>query len=199
MNILAHIQKMSRIVNQLKKNRTLYLAIGSTIAMFLYAQLILGHFSSCFSISGASNSLGLSFGYDIKKVQHFFEIRTNEQLNCYGHFIGVWDTIFSVIYTLMYSLWFVYLFKKWHLLLIIPFLHMCSDWVENYVELLMIDAYMPPSTLSESLVSLGSGITILKWSLSILTYSIIIYGIITKFKHSKPHKNGLAQNRYSDL
>ena len=182
---------MSRIVNQLKKKRTLYLAIASTITMFLYAQLILGHYSSCFSISGTSNSLGLSFGYNISIVQHFFEIRTTEQLNCYSQFIRVWDTIFPILYTLMYSLWFVYLFKKWRLLLMIPIVHMCSDWIENYVELLMLEAYMNPNTLSEDLVSLGSGVTILKWSLSFVTYSIIIFGIITKLKlfitSPKPH------------
>ena len=173
---------MSRIVNQLKNNRTLFLAIGATILMFLYAQFILGHYSRCFWISGTSNSLGLSFGYSINVAQHFFEIRTNEQLNCYGHFIRVWDTIFPLLYTLMYSLWFVYLFKKWRLLLIIPILHMFSDWIENYVELLMLEAYINPNTLSEDLVSLGSGVTILKWSLSIVTYSIIIFGIIAKLK-----------------
>lgn len=182
---------MSRIVNQWKANRTLFLAIGSTIVMFLYARFIIGHYSICFSISGTSNSLGLSFGYNINRVQHFFEIRSNEQLNCYSHFIRVWDTIFPIIYTLMYSLWFVYLLKKWRLLLIIPILHMFSDWIENYVELLMLGAYMNPNTLSENLVSLGSGITILKWSLSIVTYLIIIVGIITKLKlfitSPKPH------------
>ena len=150
--------------------------------MFLYAQFVLGYYSSCFSISGTSNSLGLSFGYDINIVQHFFEIRSHEQLNCYANFIRVWDTIFPIIYTLMYSLWFVYLFKKWRLLLIIPILHMFSDWIENYVELLMLEAYMNPNTILENLVSLGSGITMLKWSLSIVTYSIIIFGIITKLK-----------------
>lgn len=182
---------MSRIVNQLKKNRTLYLAIGSTILMLLYAQFILGHYSSCFSISGTSNSLGLSFGYDINVVQYFFEIRSKEQLDCYGNFIRVWDTIFPILYTLMYSLWIVYLFKKWRLLIMIPILHMFSDWIENYVELLMLEAYMNPNALSENLVSFGSGVTILKWSLSIVTYSIIIFGIITKLKLfitlPKPH------------
>lgn len=173
---------MSRIVNQLKKNRTLFLAIGSTTLMFLYVQFILGHYSRCFSISGTTNSLGLSFGYNLNIVQYFFEIRTNEQLNCYSNFIRVWDTIFPILYTLMYSLWFVYLFKKWRLLLIIPILHMFSDWIENYVELLMLDGYMNTNTLSESLVTLGSSITILKWSLSIVTYSIILFGIITKLK-----------------
>ena len=95
---------MSRIINQLKRNRTFYLAIGTTIAMILYAQFVLGHYSTCFSISGTSNSLGLTFGYNLHMVQDFFKIRSIEQLHCYGNFLRVWDTIFPVIYTLMYSL-----------------------------------------------------------------------------------------------
>ena len=173
---------MGPIIDQLKQNRTLYLAISSTIVMLLYAQFILGFYSSCFSIPGTSNSLGLSFGYNINVVQHFFDIRSNEQLNCYGNFIRVWDTIFPILYTLMYSLWIVYLFEKRRLILIILLLHMFSDWIENYTELLMLEAYMNLNTLSENLVSFGSSITILKWSLSIVTYSIIFFGIISKLK-----------------
>ena len=179
------------MVNQLKKSRILYLAIGSTIAMVLYAQFILGHYSSCFSVENSINSLGLSFGYNINIVEHFFGIRSTEQLNCYGNFVRVWDTIFPILYTLMYSLWFVYFFRKWRLLLIIPILHMFSDWIENYIELSMLETYMNLNTLSEAMVSLGSGVTILKWSLSILTYLIIIFGIITKLKtfipSARPH------------
>ena len=181
---------MSQIVNHLKGNRILYLAIGSTIVMVLYANFILGHYSNCFSIIGTTNSLGLSFGYNLTSVQHFFEIRSIEQLNCYGQFIRVWDTIFPILYTLMYSLWFDYLFKKWRLLLIVPLLHMFSDWIENYLELLMLDKFMNSNILSESLVTFGSGVTILKWSLSILTYLIILFGIARKLKHyiTKPKK-----------
>jgi hypothetical protein len=153
--------------------------------MFLYAQFILGHYSSCFSIPNSINSLGLTFGYNTNTVQHFFGIRSNEQLHCYARFIMIWDTIFAVLYTLMYSLWFVYLIKKWRIALIIPILHMFSDWIENYIELLMLEGYIDTYTLSENLVSLGSGITVLKWLLSIVTYSIIIFGIITKLKLRK--------------
>ncbi len=148
--------------------------------MILYAQFILGNYSSCFTINGTSNSLGLSFGYDINNVYHFFDIRSFEQLHCYAQFIRVWDNIFPIVYTLMYALWFAYLLKKWRLFLIIPILHMFSDWLENYLELAMLEEYMNLNALSESLVSMGSGVTILKWSLSILTYSIIIFGIISK-------------------
>lgn len=173
---------MGRVVKPTGKNRLIYIAVGSTILMVLYAQFILGHFSSCFLIPDSPNSLGLSFGYDIKVVQCFFDVRTVEQLDCYAQFIRVWDTIFPVIYTLMYSCWMIYLFKRWPFVLCIPLLHMIADWIENYAELLMLDAYINSSALSEKLVSFGSTTTMIKWSLSIVTYSIILFGIIRKLK-----------------
>ncbi len=52
----------------------------------------------------------------------------------------------------------------------------------DYVELLMLDTYLNASTISEILVSVGSGINSFKWLFSILTYLIIFIGIITSLK-----------------
>jgi len=46
----------------------------------------------------------------------------------------------------------------------------------------MIDTYLNASTISEILVSVGSGINSFKWLFSILTYLIIFIGIITSLK-----------------
>jgi hypothetical protein len=59
---------------------------------------------------------------------------------------------------------------------------MIADWAENYVESLMLKTYLNSSSISETLVSLGSGINSFKWSLSILTYLIIIVGIMSTLK-----------------
>ena len=45
---------------------------------------------------------------------------------------------------------------------------MIADWVENYVELLMLDTYLNANTISEILVSLGSGINSFKFGLILL-------------------------------
>ena len=76
----------------------------------------------------------------------------------------------------------MYFFKKNRLFLIIPILAMIADWAENYVESLMLETYLNSSAISETLVSLGSGINSFKWSLSILTYLIIIVGIMSTLK-----------------
>ena len=174
-------------------NRTLYFAIGFTLAFFLYITFILGPVGSCFTVDVGSNSLGLSFSYTKEMVQNFFESRNQEQLLCYSQFLQIWDAIFAFVYTLMYASWILYFFKNKRLFLIIPILGMIADWAENYVELLMLETYLNlnSNSISETLVSLGSGINSFKWVLSSLTYLIILFGIIstlkiflTKFKRS---------------
>ena len=172
-------------------NRTLYFAIGFTLAFFFYLTFVLVPVGSCFSVDVGSNSLGLSFSYTKEMVQNFFDSRTQEQLLCYSQFLEIWDAIFAFVYTLMYASWILYFFKNKRLFLIIPIFGMIADWVENYVELLMLETYFNSSSISETLVSLGSGINSFKWVLSSLTYLIILFGIIitlkiflTKFKRS---------------
>ena len=115
-------------------------------------------------------------------VQNFFELRTLGQLLCYSQFLQIWDTIFAFVYTLMYASWIMYFFKNNRLFLIIPILAMIADWAENYVESLMLKTYLNSSSISETLVSLGSGINSFKWSLSILTYLLILIGIMITLK-----------------
>jgi len=115
-------------------------------------------------------------------VQNFFEVRTQEQLFCYSKFLKIWDAIFAFVYTLMYASWIRYFFKNKSLFLIIPILGMIADWAENYLELLMLETYLNSSPISEIFVSLGSGINSFKWILSILTYLIILIGIMITLK-----------------
>ena len=163
-------------------NRTLYFAIGFTVAFFLYITFVLGPVGSCFTVDFGSNSLGLSISYTKEMVQNFFESRNQEQLLCYSQFLQIWDAIFAFVYTLMYASWILYFFKNKRLFLIIPILGMIADWAENYVELLMLETYLNSRSISETLVSLGSGINSFKWVLSSLTYLIILFGIIITLK-----------------
>jgi hypothetical protein len=60
---------------------------------------------------------------------------------------------------------------------------MIADWAENYLELLMLETYLNSSSISELLVSIGSGINSFKWILSSITFLIILVGIIIKLKN----------------
>ena len=115
-------------------------------------------------------------------VQNFFEARTQEQLLCYSQFLQIWDAIFAFVYNLIYAFWIKHFFKNKRLFLIFPILSMIADWAENYVELLMLETYLNSSPISGILVSLGFGINSFKWSLSILTYLIILIGIMITLK-----------------
>ena len=81
----------------------------------------------------------------------------------------------------MYASLIAYFLKNKHLFLIIPILAMVLDWVENYLELLMLDTYLKSNLISETFVSFGSVINSFKWITSTLTYLIILYGIIITF------------------
>jgi hypothetical protein len=173
---------MIKTIKYFKKIRTLYLTIGFTLVFSFYITYILAPFSSCFKLDAGASSLGLSFSYTLEMVQKFFESRTQEQLLCYSVFLQIWDTIFAFVYTLMYVSWIVYFFNNKRLFLIIPILCMIADWAENYVELSMLETYLNSGPISETLVSIGSGINSFKWILSSITYLIILIGIIIKLK-----------------
>ena len=183
---------MIKIIKNLKNNRILYLAIGFTLVFFLYLILVLVPASSCFRLDVGSNSLGLSFSYTKDMVQSFFGSRTQDQLLCYSQFLKVWDPIFALISTATFGSWIVYIFKNKRLFLIAPtILTMIADWSENYIELLMIKTYVNSSFISETLVSLGSGINSFKLTMSGLTWLIIVIGIILAIKafFTKPKLN----------
>ena len=173
---------MNKSINYLIKNRTLYLAIASTLAFFIYITTILTPLSSCFKLETGASSIGLSFSYTSEMVQKFFEARTQEQLLCYSKFLQIWDSIFAFLYTLMYASWIVFFFNNKRFLLIVPILCMVADWAENYVELSMLKIYLNSGAISENLVSIGSGINSFKWILSSSTFLILLIGIIFKLK-----------------
>jgi hypothetical protein len=170
------------MIKYFKNNLALYLAIGFTLVFSLYITYILAPFGSCFKIDAGARSLGISFSYSLEMVQKFFESRTQDQLLCYREFLQIWDAIFAFVYTLMYASWIMYFFNNRRLLLIIPILCMIADWAENYVELIMLKTYLNSGIISETIVSIGSGINSFKLILSSITYLIILIGIIIKIK-----------------
>ena len=166
------------MIKYFHNNKTLSFVLVSTLAFILYITLILSRVSSCFTLEVGSNSLGLSFYYTKDMVQNFFEVRTEEQLFCYSDFLKIWDTIFAVVYTFMYASWIAFLLKNKRIFLIIPIFAMICDWVENYIEILMLEIYLKSKLIPDTFVSLGSGINSFKWIFSTLTYLLILLGII---------------------
>tara|TARA_Y100000385_G_scaffold41319_1_gene38499 strand:- start:26 stop:475 length:450 start_codon:yes stop_codon:yes gene_type:complete len=138
--------------------------------------------SSCFRIDIGTNSLGLSI-YNMEMVQGFFQARDQAQLLCYSQFLKLWDIIFAVVSTAMFGSWIVYFFKNKRLLLLAPtVLGMIADWSENFVELLMLETYLNSGVISETLVSLGSGLNLFKLTTIGFTYLIILVGLVITLK-----------------
>ena len=173
---------MNKTIKHLKNHRPLYFAIGFTLLFVLYISLVLLPLSSCFRLDIGSNSLGLSI-YNTEMVQGFFQARDQAQLFCYSQFLQFYDVIFAVLSTAMFGSWIIYLFKNKRLLLVAPtVLGMIADWSENFVELLMLKTYSNSGVISETLVSLGSGLNLFKLTSQGLTYLIILTGIILALK-----------------
>ena len=164
--------------------RMLYMALGSTLAFILYSFLVFAPAGNCFKVDDGSNSLGLTFSYTLQMVQDFFESRSTSQLDCYSEFLQIWDIMYAIIYTSMYCFWILYFFQNRRILLVIPLLCMVTDWAENITEIMMINSYVDSNTISETLVSVGSGLNMVKWTMSTLTYLMIFTGIAIKIKSS---------------
>jgi hypothetical protein len=162
--------------------RILFLATGSTVAFMMYSFLILEPVGKCFMVEDGSNSLGLTFSYTLQMVQDFFEVRTQDQLDCYVEFLQLWDVMYAVVYASMYCFWIMYFYHDRRLFLLVPVLAMVADWAENFVEIMMINAYLDSNTISETLVSVGSGLNMIKWVFFSLIYLILAVGIRTKIK-----------------
>ena len=167
---------------QHSRKKILYLALSSSLLFIIYITYFLNPASECFKLDGGSNSLGLSFSYNLEMVQNFFTARSGSQLDCYIKFLTIWDVIFAMIYTLMYGTWIMYLFNNKKIYLTVPILGMVSDWSENYSEVLMLENYLNSGSISQTLVSIGSGINSFKWVMSSLTYLIILVGIVIAIK-----------------
>ncbi len=167
---------------QNSRKKILYLALSSSLLFIIYITYFLNPASECFKLDGVSNSLGLSFSYNLEMVQNFFAARSGSQLDCYIKFLTIWDVIFAMIYTLMYGSWIMYLFNNKKIYLAVPILGMVSDWSENYTEVLMLENYLNSGSISQTLVSIGSGINSFKWVMSSLTYLIILVGIVIAIK-----------------
>lgn len=180
------MKRLSRIVERISNWRNATLA---TIIMILYASLVMGGFSDCFAIdqSDLPSSLGLSMGYESKTVYAFFEQRSVAQNICYREFILIWDNLFSLIYCSMYLLWLGFLLRtsKWSVLNLFPLIPMILDWIENAIEISMVNQFLETSTIDPSIIAFGSTTSILKWSCSLINYGLILYGIIWIFYRRK--------------
>jgi hypothetical protein len=141
------------------------------------------HQATGFDIPNSNvKSLGMTFGFKETDILGFFQSRTDRMIEAYINFNLIWDTIFALIYGVMYAVWLSVLLKasagKVGILNLIPFLQVIFDWLENYSLGYLAQQYLINGTIVSSMAKISSYFVMIKWVFSGLTYFTMILAII---------------------
>ncbi|MFC2113068.1 hypothetical protein ACFLTA_07355 [Bacteroidota bacterium] len=178
---------MNSISNYAYAKTNFLICICLTIAMILYASIIMGSQSKCITVELPEevSLLGLRIGYSYESAIALLEILSPEALKCYSKLLRVWDSIFPFLYGSMYIAWLSLILKKiklkndkLYMVNLFPFIPLLADLVENYFENALISEFILLQTLNKTSLLIASNITRIKWSFSILNYILIISGIV---------------------
>jgi len=175
------INIIRRLSNLFYQNSSLLIAIALAIIFIGYLFLVMMSKSTGFELSdGNIKSLGTSFGFDEAEIILFFAARTREMIEAYISFNQIWDTLFGLIYGLMYVIWVSVLFKSFShkagILNLFPFIQVLFDWLENYTLAALAHQYLADGVFSSVNAKLASIFSIFKWVFSGLTLTLILIG-----------------------
>ena len=175
------INIIRRLSNLFYQNSSLLIAIALAIIFTGYLFLVMMSKSTGFELSdGNIKSLGTSFGFDEAEIILFFAARTREMIQAYISFNQIWDTLFGLIYGLMYVIWVSVLFKSFShkagILNLFPFIQVLFDWLENYTLAALANQYLADGVFSSVNAKLASIFSIFKWVFSGLTLTLILIG-----------------------
>lgn len=159
------------------------LAILSTIIFLTYLLNVLVAKSVPFDVTGGMpKSLGTTFGFGETEILSYLSIRTNEMIHSYINFNLIWDSLFSVLYGVMYTFWLSYLYRPFQNKLrtfnLLPFAQVLFDWIENLNLALISDNYLKTETIQTLYSQIASYSNMIKWIISILVISLIIIGFV---------------------
>ena len=164
------------------ENSNLKVAILFTALFVIYLVLVITRQAIGFDIPNSNvRSLGMTFGFGESDILAFFQSRTNKMISAYVNFNLVWDSIFALIYGVMYTVWLSVLLKKssekFGILNLVPFLQVMFDWLENYSLAFLAQQYLSDGAMTSYMVGLSSYFVMIKWIFSGLTYFTIILGV----------------------
>jgi len=145
-------------------------------------------------VNNSVRSLGTSLGFGQAEILAFLAERSDEMINAYINFNQVWDTLFGLIYGVMYVAWVSLLFKpyshkfgilnllshKFGILNLLPFGQVVFDWVENFALAALSNQYLADGSISSSTALLASTASAIKWVFSLLVYGVILVGIVMR-------------------
>ena len=176
---------VSRLSHFFYQNSGLVIAIFFTIVFIGYLFFIMMGKAAGFELTNSNmKSLGALFGFNHEDVIAFLAARTDEMINAYINFNKVWDTLFGLIYGLMYVVWMSVLFKpfaqKIGYLNLFPFAQVLFDWLENYALASLANQYLVDGLISLPIAKLASVFCMFKWVCSGLIFTLILVGIILR-------------------
>ena len=149
------------------------------LVFFLMAQ------GRAFEVANSSvRSLGTSLGFGQAEILAFLAERSDQMINAYINFNQVWDSLFGLIYGIMYVAWVSLLFKPYSqkvgVLNLLPFGQVVFDWLENFALAALSNQYLADGTISSSTALFASTSSTMKWVFSLLVYGVILVGIIMR-------------------
>ena len=173
---------------------TLVTALLTTVVFAGYTVLILSAQGKTFEVANSSiRSLGTSLGFGQAEVLAFLAERSAEQISAYITFSQVWDSLFGVIYGVMYVVWVSLLFKPYSLkvglLNLLPFGQVLLDWLENFSLASLSNQYLADGTIASSTALLASTASSIKWVFALLVYGVILVGIVARIVGALKRRN----------
>ena len=133
-------------------------------------------------------SLGTSLGFGQAEILAFFAERSDQMVDAYISFNQIWDTLFGLIYGLMYVVWVSVLFKpysqRFGVLNLLPFGQVVFDWLENYALAALSNQFLADGAISASTALIASTASAIKWVFSLLVYVVILVGIVMRISRA---------------
>ena len=162
------------------------MALLATAVFSGYTLLILSGQGKAFEVANSSvKSLGTSLGFGQAEVLAFLAERSVRQITAYIAFNQVWDSLFGVIYGVMYVVWLSLLLKPYSqkvgLLNLLPFGQVLFDWLENFSLASLSNQYLADGAISSSTALLASTASSIKWVFALLVYGVILVSIVARF------------------
>ena len=160
-------------------------ALLATFVFAVYLVLFLREQGTAFEVANSSvRSLGTSLGFGQAEILAFLAERDDQMISAYINFNLVWDSLFGLIYGVMYVVWVSLLFKPYSqkvgILNLLPFGQVVFDWLENSALATASTQYLADGTISSSTALFASISSTMKWVFSLLVYGLIVIGIVLR-------------------
>jgi len=178
---------ISRVARFFYAKSNLKTALLATALFVGYLFFVLTAQGKAFAVADSTvRSLGTSLGFGQAEILAFLSERSDQMISAYINFNLVWDNLFGLIYGVMYVIWVSVLFKqnsqRFGILNLLPFGQVVFDWLENASLATLSNQYLADGSVSSSTALLASTFSTTKWVFSLLTYVVILVGIVIRLR-----------------